>query len=176
MAEKRTKSSEDTSDREAFVISRTFNAPRDLVWKTWTEPEHIKHWWGPKGSTVRYAKMDFRLGGINHYCLVTSEGHEMWGKQIYREIMRPERLVFVNAFSDEKGGLTRHPLSPSWPLELLTTIIFREQQAKTTVTVEWRPINATEEERKTFDSSREGMKQGWSGSLDQLEQYLANIL
>ncbi len=160
---------------EAFVISRTFNAPRELVWKTWTEPEHIKHWWGPKGSKVSYSKMDLRPGGINHYCLVTTDGHEMWGRQIYREIIKPERLVFVNSFSDEKGGLTKHPLSPTWPLELLTTIIFTGQQGQTIVTVEWLPINATAEERKTFDAGRESMKQGWGGSLDQLEQYLAKI-
>ena len=158
---------------QAFVISRTFDAPRERVWKSWTETEHIKHWLGPRGSTVNYSKVDLRPGGINHYCLATADGQEIWGKQVYREISRPERLVFVNSFSDEKGGLTRHPLSPTWPLELLTTVTLQEQQDKTIVTVEWLPINPSVAEAKTFDTGREGMKQGWGGSLDQLADYLS---
>ena len=98
-----------------FVLTRVFDAPRTLVWKAFTDPEHMKHWWGPKGGNVRAAKMDFRPGGTYLYCMRTPEGQDMWGKFTYREIVPPERLVFINAFSDENGGLTRHPLSATWP-------------------------------------------------------------
>jgi uncharacterized protein YndB with AHSA1/START domain len=155
-----------------FIISRTFNAPRDLVWKAWTDSQHMS-WWGPKGVTIHHAKLDLRPGGLFHYCMKTPEGREMWGKWAIREIVKPERLVFVNSFSDEAGGLTRHPMSPHWPLELLSTVTFVAQGDKTLLTVQWLPLNATDIERKTFDESHESMKNGWGGTLDRLAEYLA---
>jgi len=92
---------------------------------------------------------------------------------VYREIAAPERIVLVNSFSDEKGGLTHHPMSPTWPLEMLSTTTFTEQGGKTTITVRWAPLNATEAERKTFDTNHDGMMQGWTGTFDQLAAYLA---
>ncbi len=132
-------------------------------------------WFGPKGFKMPVAKMDFRPGGIFHYCLRSPDGHEMWGKFVYREIVAPERIVLVNSFSDEAGGLTRHPMSPTWPLEMLSTFTLAEQEGGTTATVRWVPINATEEERKTFDAAHEGMKQGWTGTFDQLAAYLVKV-
>jgi uncharacterized protein YndB with AHSA1/START domain len=96
----------------------------------------------------------------------------MWGKWVYREITRPRKLVFVNSFSDAKVGITRHPMAPEWPLELLSTISFDEKGGKTTVTVKWAPINATAAERRTFNDSHASMKGGWGGTLDSLETYL----
>lgn len=96
------------------------------------------------------------------------------GKWVFREIVVPERIVFVNSFSDENGGLTRHPLSPTWPLELLTTITFAEEVGKTKLTLRWIPVNATEDERKTFNGGRESMKMGWTGTFENLDAYLAH--
>ncbi|PYQ58081.1 MAG: polyketide cyclase, partial [Acidobacteria bacterium] len=138
-------------EEKEFVISRTFNAPRDLMWKVWTEPERLAKWFGPKGVTIFHSKNDLRSGGIYHYGMRTPDGKDMWGKWVYREVVKPERLVFVNSFSDPKGGVTRHPLSKDWPLEMLTKITFAESGGKTTVAVHWSPINATEAERKTFN-------------------------
>jgi uncharacterized protein YndB with AHSA1/START domain len=155
-----------------FIISRTFNAPRDLVWKAWTEREHMQ-WWGPKGVSIHHAKLDLRPGGTFHYGMKTPEGREMWGKWVIREIVKPERLVFVNSFSDADGGLTRHPMSPHWPLELLSTVTFVAQGDKTLLTIQWLPLNATDIERKTFDEGHESMKNGWGGTLDRLTEHLA---
>ena len=116
-----------------FEISRVCDAPRDKVWKAWTEAEHLKHWWGPKGFTVSYCKVDLRPGGIMHYCLRMPDGNEMWGKFAYREIVKPERLVWINSFSDKEGGTTVHPMSPDWPREMLTKVTFEEQGGKTLV-------------------------------------------
>ena len=104
---------------------------------------------------------------------ISPDGKEMWGRWVYREIVKPERLLFVASFSDEKGGLTRHPLAPSWPLEMLSTITFAEQGGKTAVTVRWAAINATEAERKTFEAGQDSMQQGWSGTFEQLTACLA---
>jgi uncharacterized protein YndB with AHSA1/START domain len=157
-----------------FVISRVFEAPRELLWQCFTAPERMKQWWGPKGVTVVAAKMDLRSGGTFHYGMSMPNGQVMWGKFVYREIAAPERLVLVNSFSDEAGGITRHPMSPTWPLELLTTFTFEEEPGgKTKLTIRWSPINATEAEQQTFDAGHDSMQQGWGGTLDQLGAYLA---
>jgi uncharacterized protein YndB with AHSA1/START domain len=83
-------------------------------------------------------------------------------------------MVMVTSFSDEAGGITRHPMAPTWPLEMLSTFIFEDEPGgKTKVTIRWSPHNATEEEQKTFDAGRDSMQQGWGGTLDQLAAYLA---
>ena len=163
---------EKDADEKEFIISRSFDAPRDKVWKAWTDREQLMQWFGPKGFTMTTAKLDFRPGGTFHYCLRSSDGKEMWGKFVYREIVAPERIVLVNSFSDEKGNLTRHPSSPTWPMEMLTTTTFTEEKGKTTVTVRWIPLNPTDDERKTFEGARDGMRQGWTGTFDQLSDYL----
>ena len=157
-----------------FVISRVLDAPRELVWQAFTEPERMKEWWGPKGFKTVASKMDLRPGGSYHYGLQAPSGAAMWGKFVFREIVPPERMVLINSFSDEAGGTTRHPLHQSWPLEMLSIFTFEEQPGgKTKLTIRWSPHNATEEEQKTFDAGHDSMRMGWSGSLEQLEAYLA---
>jgi uncharacterized protein YndB with AHSA1/START domain len=159
-----------------FVMSRVFEVPRDLLWKCFTDPERMKHWWRPKGFTVIASKMDLRVGGTYHYGMKAPDGSLMWGLFTYREIMPQERLVFVNSFSDEKGGVTRHPAAPTWPLKMLSTFTFEDVPGgKTRFTVRWQALNATPEEQATFDGdqSRISMTNGWSGTMDQLEAYLA---
>lgn len=157
-----------------FVMSRMFDVPRDLLWKCFTDPERLKHWWGPKGFTVIASKMDLRVGGSYHYGMKAPDGAPMWGLFTYREIVPQERLV--NSFSDEKGGVTRHPAAPTWPLKMHSTFMFEDAPGgKTKFTVRWQTLDATPEEQATFDSdqSRTSMKNGWTGTMDQLEAYLA---
>ncbi len=164
----------ETATSKEFVISRVFDAPREFVWKAFTEPERMKHWWGPKGFTVFASMMDLRPGGTYHYGMKAPDGTPMWGKFVFREIAAPGRMVFINSFSDEAGGTTRHPMHRSWPLEMLSTFTFEEQPGgKTKLTIRWSPHAASEEERKTFDAGHGSMQQGWTGTLDQLEAYLA---
>ncbi len=162
----------DNTAIKPFVISRTFDAPRDLVWKAWSEHDRFVQWFGPKGSTIKQAKMDFRPGKTLLYSMEFN-GREMWGKFLFREITAPERIIWVNCFSDAEGGTTRHPFAPNWPLEMLTTATFEAvADNKTKVTIQWLPLNATEAERQAFESMREGMNQGWGGTFDQLAEYL----
>ena len=163
------------SDVKEFLISREFDAPREKVWKAWTDPAEMKKWWGPKGCQILQLKMDLREGGTNHYCMRYAN-QDMWGKMVYREIKAPERMVWVNSFSDEKGGLTRHPLRETWPIQMLTTLTLTERQGKTTVTVQWLPISPTEVERKEFDRGHGSMQQGWTGTFDQLAEYLKQLV
>jgi len=156
-----------------FVITRALAAPRLRVWQAWTEVEHLQHWWGPKGFVVAHCTVDLRPGGLMHYCLRAPDGPEMWGRFLFREIVEPEKLVWVNSFSDEKGGITRHPMAPGWPREMHTTVTFAEQGKGTLVTVSWYPINASEDERRIFDEGRASMNQGWGGTFEKLEHFLA---
>src|SRR5438105_12557998 len=110
-----------------FVLSRVLDAPRELVWKCFTDPEHMKQWWGPKGFTVIHSKMDLRPGGSYLYGMKSPTGEPMWGKFRYREVDPPHRMVLINSFSDEAGGVTRHPMAPTWPLEMLSTFTFDEE-------------------------------------------------
>src|SRR5512147_227125 len=153
---------------EPFVLERTFDAPRVRVWQAWTEPERLKQWFSPKGFAVIAATMDFRVGGTYHYGMRTPQGQEMWGKWTFREIKAPERLVLVNSFSDAAGGITRHPMSPTWPRQTLSKMILKEQGARTAFRLEWLPLEATPEEIATFDAGRPGMTQGWAGTMEQL--------
>jgi uncharacterized protein YndB with AHSA1/START domain len=161
------------SGSEDFVISRVFDAPRELVWKCFTDPAHMKAWWGPKGTAVTQGKMDLRPGGVFHYCLGTADGTEMWAKMAYREITPRDRIVFINSFSDEAGGTTHHPMAPDWPLEMLTIFTFEDAPGgKTRFTVRQSSHNASDEERRTFDSHHDSLNQGWGGTLDKLAGYL----
>lgn len=163
-----------TDVKNDFVITRVFDAPREKVWRCFTEPEHMKEWFGPKGSTVVASKMDLRVGGTHHGALRAGDGPVMWTKFVYREVVPPQRLAWEHSFSDEAGGLTRHPLSPTWPLKLLTTVTFEDAGAgKTKLTLRWSPLDATAEEQKTFDAAHDSMRGGWGGSFEQLEAYLA---
>ena len=163
-----------TASKE-FTISRTFNAPRDLVWKAWSEPESFGQWWGPKGCKLDVAQFEFRPGGLFHYSMKMPAGQIWWGRFVYREIVKPERIVFVNSFSDVSGGITRAPFSADWPLEVLNTLTFTEQGGKTTLDLRGGPINPNAEERAAFEGMFASMKAGFGGTFDQLDAFLTKV-
>jgi uncharacterized protein YndB with AHSA1/START domain len=156
-----------------FVITRDFDAPRDQVWTAWSDAKALAQWWGPKGSKVRVAGFEFRPGGYFHYAFAYSAGPEMWGRFFYREIEKHERIVWINSFSNEGGGITRAPFGPNIPLEFLNTMTLSETASKTTLTLHSIPHGPTAEERQTFEDMREGLAQGFGGTMDQLSAYLA---
>ena len=163
-----------TVAQKSFVISRTFNAPREVVFDAFTKQEEMKKWWGPKGYTMFASKLDFRVGGTYHYGMHAPDGTPMWGKFVYREIVRPERIVFINSFSDEHGGVTRHPMALDWPLQMITTFTFEDLGGgRTKFTTTSAAFDATEAERAVFDANHDSMTGGWTGTLDQFEAYLA---
>ena len=163
------------SEKNDFTITRVFDAPRNLVWKVHTEPEHLAKWWGPKGFKMLACNLDLRPGGLFHYGMESPDGLKMWGKFVYREIQPQQKLVFVVSFSDENGGTTRHPMSSSWPLEVLNTATFTEKDGKTTMIIKGHPINAAKDEEAVFFSAFDGMNQGFNGTYDQFEEYLKSI-
>jgi len=154
-----------------FVISRLVSAPRTRVWQAWTNPNELAAWFGPKGFETVRANLDFRVGGTYHYG-ITGSGVTMWGKWVFEEIDPPARLRVLQSFSDEHGGLGRHPLAPTWPAQMKTTIELQDFGDRTLVTILWSPFDATEVERQTFADGMSSMNQGWTGTFERLEDHL----
>jgi uncharacterized protein YndB with AHSA1/START domain len=156
-------------------ITHTFNAPRELVFKAFTESEHLKNWWGPKGWTLEVSISDFRPGGVFHYSQKPADGNVMWVKFVYSEIIVPEKIVYTSFFSDEVGDKVRAPFDANWPMETLNTITFIEDEGKTILTMIVVPVSPTEEENKTFEDSKEMALEGHTETLKQLDEYLIKI-
>lgn len=161
------------SNEKDFTITRTFNAPRTLVWKMHTELEHLKQWWGPPDFVMDYAKLDLRPGGMFHYKVSGANGAAMWGKFVYKEVVPESKLVFVVSFSDEHAGETRNPFLPVWPLEILNTLTLEEFKGQTIMKLSGHPINATAEETAKFHEAAPGLSAGFGASYDRMEQLLS---
>lgn len=156
------------SDRE-FVVTRTFAAPRELVWQAWSQCEHLQHWWAPAGWSVPVCKMDFRVGGTWHYCMKgpMPDGSEMesWGLTVYQEIVEPERIVALDQFADAAGNV-----SAEMP-KMLNTITFSAVNGQTEVTSHTEFAAAADLETVIKMGMEEGLSQSW----DQLDAHLAQI-
>ena len=161
-------------DRE-LVITRIFNAPRDLVWKAFTDRDRMAKWWGMKGLTTRVLELDLRPGGTFLYVMRMPDGREMCGKWVYRDIVAPELLVVVHFTTDETGKPIPHPYDPNLPPEMLTTSRFREHAGRTTLELHSVPTNETPAQRAAFNKLAGAMEEGFNNSLDLLDEYLAAL-
>jgi uncharacterized protein YndB with AHSA1/START domain len=145
----------ESADR-VLVITRIFDAPREFVFKAWTEPEHLMRWWGPRGFTMTSCEIDLRPGGACHFHMRSPEGAEHRTRGVFREIIEPERLVMTRAWVDAEG-------KPGH--ETLLTLTFADHGGKTKLTLH----------QAIFESvtARDLHQRGWSSSLDCLAEYLA---
>ncbi len=158
------------SDRE-IVITRVFDAPRELVFKAWTEPARLMRWWGPKGFTTPFCTIDLRPGGLMHFCMRSPEGQDIWCRGVFLEVVVPELIVVTDSFSDEHGNVvppTQYGLSPDWPTEALLTVTFAEHEGGKTLLTLRHTVGIVPA------AEREGTQQGWIESLDRLADYVAN--
>ncbi|MBX3114497.1 MAG: SRPBCC domain-containing protein [Fimbriimonadaceae bacterium] len=159
-----------------FTITRIFNAPQDLMFKLWSDPNHLDKWFGPSGSRITQSKMEARPGGFYHYRLEMPDGMEVWGRFQYQELSPNDRLIWIASFSDENGGITRHPMAPDWPAEMMTIVTFQpENEGKTRVTVSTIPHNSSQLETDTFIKAMDSLDKGWGGTLDRLEEYIIRL-
>ena len=157
------------SDRE-IIIARIFDAPRELVWRAWTDPRIVKRWWGPKGFTTPVCEIDLQIGGRYLYCMRSPEGKDYWGTGVYREIVPLERVISTDSFADEKGNVvpaTHYGMSADFPLEMLVTVKFEESEGKTRVTLHHLGIPP--------GADSDGARQGWNESLDKLAEALDRL-
>ncbi|WP_058304272.1 SRPBCC domain-containing protein [Gorillibacterium timonense] len=160
-------------EEERFlVLERTFDAPRQLVFSCFSEANHLKEWWGPRGWDLPVCKVDFRPEGVWHYCMKCIDegmgefyGMESWGKAIYREIEAPERIVYTDYFSDEEGNTAE-----GMP-DTLITLQFEDSSGKT------RVMNRAEfESGEALNTVLEmGMLQGITETWDRLAEHLEKV-
>ena len=139
-------------------IERIFDAPRSLVFKAWTEPEHITKWWGPRGFKSTVLKSDLRPGGAYRIHMRGPDG-DHWSQGVYREVVPPERLVMVGSWADAQGNPTRP--------ETTLTLLFEDVGGKTKLTLHNAIFEST--------TARDMHNSGWSSSLDCLGEYLATV-
>jgi uncharacterized protein YndB with AHSA1/START domain len=152
-------------NKEGITITRVFDAPRDLVWKAWTDPEHLKRWWGPKNFTAPVSKIDLRVGGKYLSCMRGPDGKDYWSTGVYREIVPLERIVVTDSFADEKGNVvpaSYYGMAGDFPLELLVKVTFEELGDKTKMVLRHEGIPS--------GMMRELTETGWSESFDKLAE------
>lgn len=155
----------ENQNKSELTIMRIIDAPRELVWKAWTEPDCMMRWWGPKGFTSPVCKIDPRVGGEYLNLMRSPEGKDFWSVGVFREIVMPERLVMTDSFADKHGNIvkaTHYGLSQGFPLEMLITAILEEHEGKTKLTIKHSGIDSIS------DKDRGDMQQGWNESLDKL--------
>jgi uncharacterized protein YndB with AHSA1/START domain len=155
------------AQRRDLVLTRVFDAPREVVWKAWTEPERLMAWWGPKNFTAPAWNMDLRVGGKYHYCMRSPEGQDFWGTGVFREIVPHDRLVFTDSFADEHGHVVpgSHYGMDDLPLEMLVTVSFEDAgDGRTRLTLRHIGMPAGE--------SADQAGAGWNEQLDKLEALL----
>jgi uncharacterized protein YndB with AHSA1/START domain len=142
------------------ILTRIFNAPRELVFRAWTEREHLIKWWGPGVFTNPVCEVDLRLGGAWRIVMRGPDGTDYPCGGVYREIVEPERLVFTNIATDAQGNRL---------LEGLTTVTFADLEGKTKLTLKTRAVGLV----PFAPQMLAGMEAGWSQSLDKLEQLVS---
>jgi len=145
-----------------LVLTRRYDAPPDVVFRAWTEPEQMKHWWGPHGWSIPLSEADLRPGGAFRYAMRSPEGHEHMVEGTIGEIDPPRRIVTVS----ELGGDGNHP-----PIRVVTAVTFEEQGGATLVTVDTTVSGSGE----WFDAATEGMDQHWGEHMERLGDYLSTF-
>jgi uncharacterized protein YndB with AHSA1/START domain/predicted enzyme related to lactoylglutathione lyase len=157
------------SGKNEIVITRVYDAPRELLWEAWTEPERIMRWWGPKNFTSPAYKIDLTVGGEYIGAMKGPDGKLYWSKGFYLEIYAPERLIMTDSFADENGNIvpaSYYGMGPGWPKEMLVTLTFEANRGKTGMTIRHSGLEGVP------DKDRANMEQGWNEQLDKLADYL----
>ena len=161
------------SELPSYVLERTFDAPRELVWKTWTDPALLPRWYGPNVETIVH-RLDLRPGGL---WLVEMKrgGNSMYQRVEYTEVTPPERLVWLHASADAGWNIVPSPMMKDWPRVLLTTVTFAESGRQTRLRLTWVPHEASTAEIACFAAAIDGMGKGWNAGMELLAKLLAEL-
>ena len=160
-------------DLPTYVLEREFAAPRELVWRTWTEPELLARWYGPGVETIVH-RLEVEPGGL-------WLGEMRWGgnsnyqRVEYTEVAPPERLVWLHSVSDADWNVISNPMMPDWPRLLLTTVALEEEDGRTRMRLTWVPHQASEAEISCFAAAMDGMDKGWGAGMKILSELLIEL-
>jgi uncharacterized protein YndB with AHSA1/START domain len=163
MPTRKDKESKGKAEGSELVLTRVFDAPRERVWKAWTNPEEFKRWWGPKDFTAPVARFDLRVGGKYLNCMRSPDGKEFWSTGVFREIVSMSKLVLTDSFADEKGNVvpaSYYGMPADIPLETIVTVTFEDLDGKTKMTLRHAGLPS--------GPQRTGAGQGWSESFEKM--------
>lgn len=156
-----------------FVVTRHFDAPRQLVWDTWTKPEHVVKWWGPRqyGTGSEQVKMDVRTGGSYLFPMVGPDGSTTWSGGTYEEVTPISRIKCTDSFMDAEGNRVRASYYPGfpegWPEVMPMTVDFTEEDRGTCLTITYDLVDDPKIMQMIADN---GMEEGWHQSLDKFAE------
>lgn len=161
------------NDIPTYVLEREFDAPRHLVWKSWTEPELLARWYGPNVETIIH-RLDVRPGGLwlNEMKMNDRSSYQ---RTEYTEVAEPERLVCLMATADADWNVVANPMMPDWPRILLTTVTLAESGGRTEMRLTWSPHEASDAEIACFAAAIGGLGRGWSAGMELLDRLLAEL-
>ncbi len=161
------------SDLPTYVLERVFDAPRELVWKTWTDPKLLARWYGPNVETIIH-RLEVKAGGLwlNE---MKMGGGSYYQRAEYTEVIEPERLVCLMSNTDAGWNIAPNPMMADWPLVLLTTVTFVEEGGRTKMRLTWIPHEASEAEIACFAAAMDGMGKGWGAGMELLAELLAEL-
>ena len=159
------------SDSSTYVLERTFDAPRERVWRGWTDPELLSHWYGPNVETIVH-RLDLKPGGL---WLVEMQmgGNSHYERVEYTEVTAPERLVWLHSVSDADWNAVANPMMPNWPRVLLSTLTLEEADGGTRMRFTWAPHEASEAEVAGFAAAMGNLGKGWEAGMKLLADILA---
>ena len=158
---------------QTYVLERVFDAPRELVWRTWTEPALLARWYGPNVETIVH-RLDVEPGGLwlNEMKMDGGSYHQ---RSEYTEVIPPERLVMLMSNTDSDWNVTANPMMPDWPRVMLTTVTFTEAGGKMQVRLVWTPYEATDTEIACFAGAMEGFGSGWGAGFTIMDDILKEL-
>ena len=161
------------AETPTFVLERVFDAPRDLVWKTWTDPDLVARWYGPNVETVVH-RLDLKPGGL--WLVEMKWGDTSKYERVeYTEVDPPARLVWLQSNADAEFNAAANPMMPAWPRVLLTTVTFEEEGQRTKLRLTWTPHEASDAELACFAGAIANLDKGWGAGMDLLETLLAEL-
>jgi len=161
------------TDLPTFVLEREFKAPRELVWRAWTDPELLPRWYGPQVETVIH-RHDLKPGGLWLTEMKWGENAK-YDKVEFIEISPPEKLVWLHSPTDADWNISANPMMPDWPRVLHTTVTFEAHGEATKTRLTWVPHEASEAELAFFAGALSGMDKGWGTGMDLLADLLAEL-
>lgn len=161
------------SDIPEYVLERLFNAPRELVWRTWTEPELLARWYGPNVETIIH-ELDVKPDGLWLNEMRWGETSKFERVQ-YLDVIAPEKLVWLHSATDSAWNIAADPKMPDWPRVLLTTVTFAAEGSQTRLKLTWVPHEATEAEHACFAAALKGLDKGWGAGMVLLTELLAEL-
>ncbi len=156
-----------------FILDRLFDAPREMVWRAWTDPELLSHWYGPRVETIIH-KFDLMPGGVWLNEMKFGDKSDL-SKAVFQEVVPEEKLVWQQSSTDSDWNIISNPMMEDWPRVMLTIVTFEDSGSKTNVRLTWIPFEATDAEIACFAGAVANMGKGWEGGFAIMDEMFAEM-